>query len=502
MKHSSEFSDLLTSLEDLVRSGLGMEVRNRLKKVAPASIPRGLAADFSNLARRVGAINWGLRVLKPLVYGHLPGLVPSADELATYSALLIKVGVFGEARRLLQRPMDPTPLVHLFRGFCEIAQWNHSRAIPSLKSYLAVVADPYQRAMAQMNLAACYTSCGMLSSALPLVCDLNERSQQMNWALLNLNSIELLTRILALDPSIQIPKAQRRLIGSQGADSPANKGVYALFLRKWNLIRIVNESGFRVAHGAEFASLRRDAVQLRHFETVRDVDFYLALFRRDIDLARQVYFGTPHTSYRAELIQNFPDLRTAGRFLWNLDGSAGEDSRRLDVPSGLLDSVPIIKSGGISHKLLASLSSDFYRPQTVGTIFNFIHYNELYHPLHSPVRIYKSIQRLRALFATASVPLSIKIEKGEVSLTALSAFGILVNANQKSVHTAKERGDLQASYRRVSAQFQGRSFTSSQVAEALDLGHRSAQILLKGLKSRRKLRSIGKGRAARYLLAG
>src|SRR5439155_21916825 len=104
------------------------------------------------------------------------------------------------------------------------------------------------------------------------------------------------------------------------------------------------------------------------------IDYHRAKARADRDLARLVYFGTPHKSFRRKLVADFPCLEHENEFVWT--SGATPDARGISVRDGL--SEPPLRRGQLGHRLLLALSADFYRPSKVAELFGRLFPGEVF----------------------------------------------------------------------------------------------------------------------------
>ena len=187
----------------------------------------------------------------------------------------------------------------------------------------------------------------------------------------------------------------------------------ALFVAKWS--RVVNfyaepesEECFRA-----LLDIRRQAVELKHWETLRDLDQHLASVRQDMELYHRLYFGTPFPCYRQGLVRRLSRLpEPPDAYLWlpgNLTERAPRVRKVLDLATLEMEGQPMeLKSGQLLHRLLTVLASDFYRPRQTAALAAQLFPDEYFHPHTTPNRIYQLVKRVREWARNSRLALTVE----------------------------------------------------------------------------------------------
>lgn len=499
-KNRDPFSIKLEEWNERIRSGEKKHVQIELQNTDLRSIPREFAADCADIARRIGLFLIGLRILHPYVYSTGPHRVrPTQKELRLWAALLIKLGSIEEALRILEE-LDPTDSqVLLFMSFAHISQWDYAKAATCLRQYLkSEELDPYQRTIGQINLGAAYVYLRNGTKARQILSKALVTSNQENWLLLKSNALELLAGTAILNE--QWDSAQRHL--ALAAETLSDAPLDTLLIRKMRATISLQSGRSKAEAMAEMEGIRYEAVELKHWETVRDCDYHLGLAGKDPLRLNLVYFGTPYTTYKKEVLRAAGGyFKPAARFSWNPFSPLQEAPRRFDLENGSeIDGPARLEAGGILHRFLIALASDFFRPQYVGAMFSAVYTGERFDPNTSPARISRLVSRLRDWFKENEIPLGIETAELTYRLYGMAPFILMVRSD---VRLPESKTDLQRAdaIKSLREQWPYQSFSSKEAAEFLNVSARTAQSYLTWAAENKKIRATGAGRAKRYHFA-
>ena len=253
----------------------------------------------------------------------------------------------------------------MYNAFIHITQWEYSEALGYLETYTdrQDITD-YQRLIALTNIAACLVFLGQYEKAQSVLVELVNVTKKEGHSLLLSNAYELSAQAAFFLGDLQT--TDKHL--SNGFDVAKSGSSAHLYLKKWqNLLQLEQSKGKKSYTGLK--RVREEAVGLGLWETVRECDFYIAKYQKNLDLFSFVLFGTPHTSYKNRLLELYqsdvtlpdeiqfalPFRRT--RELSDLNSVLNLNSLQLKEFEK-----PIEKIGSLFHKTLLALSSDFYRP--------------------------------------------------------------------------------------------------------------------------------------------
>lgn len=502
---AADFDALKTELDRLIRAGQGALAAERLSQIKAREIPRVWLADFAALARRAQrpelAITWLRPVVRPqtLTEKETPA---TAKELAIYASVLSRVGANLEALEILKGiSRDSLPEIRLFTAFAHMHEWDYASAIPQLESYVRIESlTEYEKTLGQLNLAAAYRFTTRKSKAeTELLRDIIDKARMHGWTLHLRNALELAGQsAIARQDWLE---AEERL--SQAEALCREVGLDDFFIRKWtvllNLHRLGRESG-AVAHWAELERIRKEAETRRDWETLRECDYYRALFTRDVDLALRVYFGTPIPSYRKRMEKSAEEwLRVPDSYAWSPSG--GVAGREFDLHSGVdSDDSVRMKTGQIMHRYLSFLASDFYRPFQKGYLFAHLYPGEYYDPETSTARLKMVTVKLRKWFEANRIPLRVESEEGAYRLTAEEAYALRVRKDPLGAEADVEE-EQEAWLKRLREKWPYKSFSTRQVTEELGLTPAQVREFLRWAEAERRLRRIGRSRSTLFSFA-
>jgi hypothetical protein len=239
---------------------------------------------------------------------------------------------------------------------------------------------------------------------------------------------------------------------------------------KWTAILRLKEEGPTAPALRELEAVRSRAWQKEHWETVRDSDRCLALATADLALARHLYRGTPFASFRQKLARQMDNDSLSGEgYVWNLGPSPAE--RTLDLRTGLDDrGREVFKPAQGENRLLQVLSSDFYRPFRLASLYARLFEGEYFNPTSSPDRVHRALLRLRRALERSHFPLTIEEREGSYRLAATGACALALPKEGEAVDRK----------------------------EYLHLEQRATQLLLKQAVATGNLLRVGKGPSTHY----
>ncbi len=507
----ASWEELLSGFNESIRGGNAAKVRAALKTLSAKQVPRFARARLANLARRAGKPEFAIRLLNPIVYPLKPGDgQATARERLEYGATLSRIGANSEALEILRavRPEDE-PDVDLYLSIALFSRWEYQAAIPLLRRFEKSTGDEYQRWVSWVNLSAALLFERQVPEALETLSKVQEETGKKGARLLYCNSLEL--------------KAQAHLQRGEFSESRAclNEGMAKLgspdlldayFFRKWEAVVELKESQGSASAIENLRRIRQEAVERKHWESIRDCDFQLAIVRRDTELLLHLYFGAPNPGYRRHVLDSSPvPLAIPERYAWNPSGRTGA-SQTVDVSAGTATTAGArrgsaelysLHPGGVLHRMLASLSSDFYRPLRVPALFSAVFEGEHYHPEHSVTKTVRAIQRLRDWFGQTGLSLAVTADAGFYGLGARTPTGadLIVRREEPSEKRAAAMTEsirVQLRKPQGAALADARGFTASDAARALGISKRSAARVLKAAAEGGAVSVSGVGRATRY----
>ncbi len=485
----------LAAIDDMIRSGRQSQARLTLNKISPSDLKRSDFARFANLLSRTGLYQKGLRLLNP--YVRQPRLRDGAtpEDRLEYAYLLIKVGALSEARSILT---ELNPATHpdslLYTTFALTPEWRYEETIPLLRNYLVHIGSdrPYQALIAKVNLAAALVFCRHDKEAAELLSQAKAAAAGLNAGFL-LGSLHELSAQLAL--------AQENFTAADVALNEASRLLQTavtaehLYAQKWRLVLEFLKSPRPDEMADELNKLRTTALAKREWEVARDLDFQL-LKRLNMDETfAYLYCGSPTEIFRRRLELSYPACPLpADAYAWSgepraiaadsYDVQLGTDSRGREI----------VERGQTPHRLWLLLCRDFYRPQSLAQISAWLYPGELYHPVHTPVKVHQTVSRLRKQLEQARVPIHIAGFGGTLCIEFKKPCALVKNWRLDSQRST--RTELEAEP--VLTRFSGNRFQARDLAVALDISLSSAIRRINQLVDNGKLIREGSGKKTAY----
>jgi hypothetical protein len=489
------WGDLKSHFENLIRAGQLANVRKEFKKLPLHSIPREHRATFANLARRARIPRTAIRILKAVVHSDNPLQSPATPiEIASYTMALASLGTLNEARSLVSRIADfDIPETLLACAYVYIWGWDYRAAIPFLKRYLNTKGpSEYQMYVAKLNLVGAYNYLNWHKKENSLVNDLVDISMARNWHLIHRDSLILRAQKLIADKNW---RDAQQVVNQTFAITHAQK-LDDLIVRKWQVFLELERDGAGEGTLAKLKDLKSTAHAAGRAEVVRDCDYFLAKQRRDLNGVSHVYFGTPFASFRKRIQRETADFWEPQEFyLWLPlgPGSANVPQRTIDLRPGRLK---FAQSSDLRFRLLSTLSSDFFRPFSIGSLFTEIYPLEAYDSHHSPAQTFDVIRRLREWLVELDFPIQVDCHKHQYRLRFTEPVGVVVDGNPAV--TPSKKKEVQNLISQLRSVWPYRSFSTHAAAQVLKLPDRKVRSLLAEANQNGLLYQDGMSRSRLY----
>jgi tetratricopeptide (TPR) repeat protein len=508
----------IKALDEEIRSGRARLARpilvEWLKTDAHRLLNRPARVEAGSLCRRLGLFSWSVRLLNPWVRpkARAQATLALPEEIAEYAASLSFLGADREALTLLREvDMNKTPQALLFAAFAHFSRWEYQQAIPYLEKYVRHPSlTDYARTIGQVNLAATLIFCERWEEVRALLDLLIENTRSKNYSLLLGTSL-----MISAQHWIGVEDFERagKDLAQASALSESIDGMDLLLIEKWRaILKLAGNKMTKSGPGgheemcaiASLKNIQAKAMELREWETVRDCDFHLARYTRDLKLGRHLYFGTPFDAYQARLIDKMamkkPD--PSERFEWQI-GSRG-NVFLIDAVSGESSARNTsLKFGQVPQRLFALLVSDYYRPHRIATLHADLFPDRHYHPLHSPVVLRQVILRLRKWLSENKIPLQIEENQSTYRLKAIRRCEIRVPPLDTGTSSTEDPLRKKKAFTWINALSDELSnpgyITRSRAAGCWNVSERTAFNRLQELVAENLLVREGQGHATRYL---
>lgn len=250
-----------------------------------------------------------------------------------------------------------------------------------------------------------------------------------------------------------------------------------MFVDKWRTIA----QALKTKSVEPLTQFRQLALSRKHWETLRDLDYFRAMLQSESPWAAWVYFGTPHAAFRHRMEKScgFPDIATVSR--------SGTCVQVID-PWFAGD-----QHGELSHLLMNLLLRDFYRPMRVGEIFSELFWNNPLDLNSSQDRVHQIIRRLRVWINKNNIPFKILEVEGSYAIRIAEDTGLVC---RKLILPAQK---LPFVFGRFHA-LRNVALTAQDWSERLNVTPSKTRTLLTQATQTKIIEVSGRGMATRYKL--
>ncbi|MGE4131858.1 MAG: hypothetical protein AB7F86_09465 [Bdellovibrionales bacterium] len=490
--YSTIWSDKINEFEAMIRSGRLAEARGRLNGLRIAQVPSTHRARLAQLLTRANLSHKAVACLvRSVRLGNSVNPRASLSNLLTYAFALIRIGSAHEAKQILEALPESCAQKHLYLGFVHQTIWDYALAVPHLEKYLSFEAlTPYERATAEVNLAASLIQVRELDRASQMLIHLLPKAKDNNWDLLYRNVSELTAQAAAEQGRWS---DARKALASIHSGQSRVQTTADLFVAKWAAFVDVLEKPTQDRVVA-LRRVRECAKTFDHWETIRDCDRVLAEVTHDVGLFNHVYFGTPFASFRKRMLENSRSWTTPPTS-YTLGSQTGPV---FDLMAGALkDGTAALRPGHILHRSLCFLLEDFYRPVSMGRLFNQLFPGEYFNPESSPGRVANLIHRTRDWFRNQGLPLEIEtsMRSFQVKLTDPN-FGIYFSKVMDPQVT--QEINIEGYLTRIRSRLDTAHFTCGDAFKTWDVSRSAAIRILNGAVNAGLIARLGKGRNTYY----
>jgi hypothetical protein len=274
----------------------------------------------------------------------------------------------------------------------------------------------------------------------------------------------------------------------------------AFLLRKWTAVMDLKR-GLKDAE-KNLRAIRSEAILRRDTETIRNCDFHLALQCLDWPLAQFHYFGTPFERYRKQFRTRceaaFAQKSMPTDYAWRLGLSkkASSDRRINILDATIANGREATRAGGLPHRLLAFLASDFYKSFRPLEMYSELFPDNYYNPESSPTQLRQVIFRLRQDLARSKTQLTVEHESARFRLLANQPLELVVRDDARSPQKTSTRDEV---VQAVEAQFKpGESFRARELKLDKTVGDKTVERALAWAVQTGRLTRSGRTRGVVY----
>ncbi len=376
----SSIASYLDQIDLLIKEGKISLARIYIHKINYKKINRNERFQLSNLCRRTGLVLKSIRVLNFNI--NTLKLNLNDQEICSYAAGLINIGVTTEALSLLKplyKKNVPQALFHL--GLLYIQNWDYRRAKTIFSKYIKTQKEnKYQKFIGQLNLLSCLIVLKELEKSDILVEKLKKIALKNNYNFALDQLFRMKTQILIQQNKLLL--AEQEILKSVKSDQIST--VSDLINKKWYYIVKSHQEAQNQIEGLNYLSnlseLKQIAERFRHWETVRDCDFHIALITKNKLELEKIYKASSSVDYKKKIHESLSDL--------------GFELNTMNVFPEIQIYLKLKKNNKI-NQLLNLLCIDQYKSFSIGEIFSILYPAEKFNPDSSVVKIYRIIQRTK-----------------------------------------------------------------------------------------------------------
>lgn len=481
---ATSIADLIRRCDEEIRQGQAHSIEPLITALNLAKIPRADMTGLAKICRRAALYSLGIKILAPVVRQKNAKLKPATiEEQCEYAALLARNGSPEEAIALLKTlDANQHPEVYLQTALSHIPLWEYRAAIPGLKTYIDLQSEFYPRLIARVNLVACFVTTQAFDEAIALIAEIM-RDLELNPA----------PRILAncLELRAQVRVGQGNLITAKTDLEEAarifrnEKTMDQLVVEKWRAIILALET----TNLEPLNKLIPKVYERKHWNTLREIDFYSLKIEFKQKVFDKLYFGSPFSAYRDRLRNEFQHEPSATLTL----GEHGLPC--FDLRQGKIDGSIGLNPGKKIHHVLNLLTRDLYAPASVAALFAGLHPEQYFDIFSSPARIYQLIYRTRSWIESSAIPMSIDAQDEGYILRpgANLAFRLSLERPLRTKSLDIKTG-LEVHFG------DGEAFSSAKAAETLGVSKSSMDRSLQQFLKEGDVQTERSGRALKYRL--
>lgn len=493
-----DYQALSTAIHERIVAGNISEAQKQLGSLNPAKVPREMRLAFATFCRRVNLPQLALLILhKPVRGDNRTPPTASDEERAEYAGSLVRLGAVEEAQHILAPLVDRDhPPAVLFRIHALTNQWDYAGTLPLLRRYVQYPSlSDYERLVGRANLAVTLVHEKLSQEALPLLEALHGETKEKS-PVIHASIVKLQAEMfLYLE---EWKRAEEKLEEAWGAIK-SKDSLDAFLIQKWRVLGVLFRDRDRSAVET-LNEFRIEAFKRKHWETLRQLDYYEAICTHNETLLTKVCFGTPFRAFIETARSEFSGkLEIPQTFSWQLGGSSG-----VVGPQEEINLVPSAAAPGPfplglqSRALILALASDFYRPFWAARLHSQLFPDRHYHPIHSVHAIHQAVYRLRRKLEVLKSPLMIVEDDRVYRLASKRPLHLKLPIPKKEGAYEK----LPFLLEKLRMAYAASEFSAPQAAKALACSERQALYILREAVAASLIVREGAARRTRYRLVG
>lgn len=407
---------VISEIDQLIIQGKLAQAKKQYVKLFNFKLTRLQRLALASLARRLARPLDGVKLLYSVVRpkNHNP-LLASEDEKAEYAGNLVRLGLNQEALTLLNTIQDKKCIkAELFKAFAYVSNWDYAASISPLEKVIkSPYATLYDKMIAKVNLAIAYQELNMTWKGLKFCEELIDELVKQKFSLLLSIAQETNAWLLIaqgkLDEAFEVVQFAKSLV--QNSDTIDN-----FLLEKIEVIILALKNKSKAKNLLQ--KLKLNAIKLSHYESIRDLDFWIARLTQDENLFQYLYFGTPYVSYREKIKRNSnKDFdRENVIFVDAKFKKINKSDSFFDLYKGEKNGKFLLKLGQKLWKVHQALFKDFYRPMSLHQFYQEVFSASYFNPESSYNQIHQVLHRLRKFWKKEKIGLDFVIKNQKIYL--------------------------------------------------------------------------------------
>jgi tetratricopeptide (TPR) repeat protein len=482
----------ISDWDQKIRAGRSDDVRAAVSKLQFKKLQRQERLQIAKVCRRVQLYSLGTKALFSVVRGDgVERVSPSAAETSEYAASLLRIGSIKEVRTLLSKVDGrESPEAFLYLAFAEIIEWNFSPAVDLLTTYLGSPdLSDYQRRVAQVNLAAALLGCQRHYEALPLLESLIEEASRLNESLVLAMALFYLGDLYFQTNDYKSARSTLEL--ARKALPPSNLEHHLLIDKLTAMIDAqIGSPGGTIE---VFDQIKIRAREIGAPETSRDCDFAKAKWHGDRNAFLSAFVGTIFPSFRSKCL-GLPYERPQEVSVRKVDLGEVLCSTELDASVVDIQDPPGLRIGQSVHRALVTLLQDFYRPVSMGELYEALFPQTYFDPFTAQNRIHQTLLRLRSWVEEQELGWTVRVDPRGL---------VLINGHGPAIRMQTERprtplAALELLVIEIYKKFGARPFDILDLFEHKLCTRSQAHRCLAQAVENEYLQRFGKGRSTKY----
>lgn len=499
--NEKSIDSILVSINQLIIKGQLNVAHKLVASTFKKKLNRSQKLILASLARRSGQALLGLKILYPIVRPKIKNPVAATyEEKAEYAANLVRVGLNAEALNLLNTiPENESYKSLLFKSFAYVSNWDYQLSIEPLEKVIQNKdSSLYDRMVAKVNLAAALQELKQTAKGIHFTEELLDELKNHNFQFLHSTALEIYAWLLIDAQKYNIAS---KIISHAKSLLEKSTSIDYFLLNKADIILNCLQSKSKKNIVELLLRLKKDAISISHYESIRDIDFWYAKLTKNKNLFRHLYFGTPYQSYKQKIVTECPSvLNENSVYVFNAKMQPSKIiNPTIDLNLGLMNGKILLKQGQKLWRLQLEIFKDFYRPSTTMAIYQEVFQGQQFNHETSFNQIHQLLHRLKCIWKNNKLEIGIRIDNNKIYLHGMRNLIAITTSNDLNVRI-KGNPMLQKMYSFFDyhKKINKTEFTRKEFQEINQLTERTAIRYLNFASSNGMIKNIGN---FRYVLS-